>query len=249
MLRAIVIDNSKPQADMLFQDLQDIEMEVEVVSVCYSGIAGLRAIKKYQPDVVFLDAFMPELNGFELLELIDDKNFEVVFITGFEEAVIEAAKKGANHVLFKPVDQEDLTSLIERIKKLRSNPDKGLTQEQMEVLINNIGLDLKYSIFAIPTLKGYVFYPLNDLLYCIAGGNNTAVVVKGKEHISGYPLGEFEKRLPKKLFFRIHNGHIINMTQIKEYLKGNPSRVIMSNNKELKVAEGKKRSFEDRFRW
>ncbi|MEM1220871.1 MAG: response regulator, partial [Bacteroidota bacterium] len=85
MLRAILIDDEPDCLESLHQDLQRYCPDVSVEAKCSSGKEGVKAIHKIQPDVLFLDIDMPFINGFELLELVPNINFEVIFTTAYDK--------------------------------------------------------------------------------------------------------------------------------------------------------------------
>lgn len=249
MLRAIIIDDEPDSIEALSHDIKSFGLQVDIVAKCESGKHGLKAIKKHQPDVIFLDVEMPYMSGFEMLELIDNINFEVIFVTAYDQYALEAFKMSAAHFLLKPVDEEDLVKAIEKVQKLRSTQHQEFSKKHLEVLLKNIQPEIHTKRFAVPTMNGYVFYPLEDILYCKANGNSTTVVAKGKNFVSGHPLKEFELRLPEKQFCRIHNSHIINMMHITSYHKGKSGYVTMSDGQSLNVAEKRRESFVRRFKW
>lgn len=249
MLRAIIIDDEPDSLEALAQDIKAFDLDVEVIAMCESGKDGLKAIKKHKPDVIFLDIQMPYMNGFEMLELIDDIAFEVVFVTAYNHYALEAFKISAAHFLLKPVDEEDLIKAVQQVEKRRNAQSHDFSREQLKVLIRNMQPEVPSKRFAIPTMNGYIFYPLENIIYCKANGNSTTVVANGKNFISGHPLKEFEIRLPEDLFCRIHNSHIVNMEHIEEYHKGKSGYVMMSNGKSLSVAEKRREHFVNRFKW
>ena len=249
MLRAIIVDDEQKGIQSLCNDLEAFELDVEVLAKCTSAIEGLKAIQKYKPDVVFLDVEMPGTNGFEMLGLVDNIDFEVVFVTAFSSYAIQAFKVSATDFLLKPVDEEDLREAVKKVKNSRKTKGNRFTKEHLEILINNLKTELRNQRFAIPTMEGYAFHPLQGIIYCQAEGSATSVVTTGKKFISGHNLKKFEKRLPKALFERIHSGHIINMEHIEEYRKGKAAYVVMSDGKVLRVAEKRKEHFVNRFKW
>ena len=112
MIRAIIIDDEAPCVDGLYFDLKKYCPQVEVVKKCYGSNEGLKAIKSLNPDLVFLDIEMPWMNGFEMLEMIDDVDFDVIFTTAYDQFAVRAFKISAIDYLLKPIDHEELIKAV-----------------------------------------------------------------------------------------------------------------------------------------
>ncbi|HFB99184.1 MAG TPA: response regulator transcription factor [Phaeodactylibacter sp.] len=250
-LRAILIDDEPDSIKALENDIRFHELPVEVIAKCHSGREGIIAIKAHEPDVIFLDVDMPRMNGFGMLELLEDIDFEIIFVSGYNQYAHEAFKFSAVHYLSKPVDEDDLKEAVSRVQDLiksKKNNGQRIDKTNLDVLIKNIQTDTKMR-FAIPHMEGYVFYPIDEIIYCEANGNSTKVVTTSKNYISGHNLKKFEERLPNNIFCRIHQSFIINMHHVKKYNKGKGAHVILTNGDSLTISEGKKANFVNRFKW
>jgi len=117
MLTAIIIDDEPDALFSLNEDLKEHCPEVQVLEQCLKPSKALLAIKRLKPDIVFLDVHMPEMDGFQLLEVVGDINFDVIFVTADKEQAIRAFRLSAVHYLVKPIDPEDLIEAISRIKE------------------------------------------------------------------------------------------------------------------------------------
>ncbi len=247
MLKAIIIDDELDSIEALTHDLKAFK-NINVVATCQSAKEGRKAIKAWEPDVVFLDISMPYENGFELLESIAPIDFEVIFVTAYDEHAVKAFKNSAVHYLLKPISEEELEEAVKRVEKRRQHL-LGFSPEQLEILLENNASKTTNTRFAIPTMQGYAFCLLESILYCLADGNSTKIVTTGKNYVSGHNLKTFEERLPKAHFCRIHQSHIINMQHVIEYFKGKSAYVLMQDKKGLGVSEARKKPFENRFKW
>ena len=134
-LRAVIIDDEPDCVQSLARDLADYCKEVEVAAQCEGAKDGIRAINAHKPDVVFLDIDMPVINGFELLELLPDIHFEVVFTTAYDKYAVQAFKISAVDYLLKPVDPDELVKAVEKVRNLRS---KGSNRKQIDFLIQQL---------------------------------------------------------------------------------------------------------------
>ncbi|MCW3109714.1 MAG: two component transcriptional regulator, LytTR family, partial [Segetibacter sp.] len=120
-LRAIIIDDEQKGIDTLNLLIEMFIKEVKVVAHSTNATTSLALIENYKPEIVFLDINMPEMNGFELLEKLNWKDFNLIFTTAHQEYAIRAIKNNAIDYLLKPIDYEDLLLAVERIKKQLSS--------------------------------------------------------------------------------------------------------------------------------
>src|SRR5436190_20920422 len=117
MIRAIIIDDEQHCIKALASDLQKNCPAVELLQTCSSAKDGIMAIKKLNPDLVFLDVEMPWMNGFEMLEVIGSVNFSIIFITAHGEFAVKAFRISAVDYLLKPVDAEDLKAAVRKAEE------------------------------------------------------------------------------------------------------------------------------------
>src|SRR4249919_1181976 len=117
MLRSIIIDDEPQSAGILKNDLAQYCPTVEVAGVCHSAKEGILAIRKEKPDLVFLDIEMPWMNGFEMLEVIGDINFNIIFTTAHDKFAAKAFRISAVDYLLKPIDSSDLKSAVKKAEE------------------------------------------------------------------------------------------------------------------------------------
>lgn len=243
MLRAILIDDEQAALNALEIDLnKHCASEVTVLEKCASPIDGMKAIRKHKPDLVFLDIEMPEMTGFEMLDILGKIDCQVVFVSGFNQYAVKAFEISAIDYLLKPVDKD---RLLKAVKKVKQATEK-ISTEQLQVLINNINPKETNKKIAIPSLKssinGYDFIPVNSIMYCIAEGNFTYLHLNNstKSILASRPLKRIQEWLPKDTFFRAHTSHLINRNFIQSYVRGDGGYVIMEDKNNLNVARSKK---------
>src|SRR5215510_5629428 len=117
MLRSIIIDDEPQNASILKTDLAAHCPSVDIVSVCHSAKEGILAIKKEKPDLIFLDIEMPWMNGFEMLEMLDEIHFSVIFTTAHDQFAAKAFRISAVDYLLKPIDANDLKEAVQKVEK------------------------------------------------------------------------------------------------------------------------------------
>jgi len=213
--------------------------EVNILATCLDSTKAFDLIQLHKPDFIFLDIEMPFLNGFDLLSKFENLFFEVVFTTAYDSYAIKAIKYSALDYLLKPISHEDLADAIKKIKNKHSVISQA--QVQMATAIHNKQLP---ETIALPTAEGLAFASVNDIIYCMADGSYTRMALVDKyEILLSKTLGEVEELLNEYHFFRIHHSTLINLKQVKQYLRGEGGEVIMSNGQSLPVARTRKTDF------
>ncbi len=242
MLKAVIIDDESDSRQILAGYITKYCPDVEVCGFGESVVTGLEAIKKYQPEIVFLDIEMPYGNGFDLLDKLHEVTFETVFVAAFDNYAIRALNQSAAYYLLKPVNIDELVMAVEKIKKERANEIPTRTQ----LLVDNIN-SAKQRIM-LPTLEGFEIVNINSILYCEAADNFTKFYFEG-----GSPLlicrtlKYFEDILTEHRFLRIHRSYLINPEFVVRYSKGKGGFVTMKNNQELEVSPNKKKELLEIF--
>ncbi len=239
MLKCILIDDESHCVKTLTNLLETNFPEISVVASCLDSTKAYDLIQLHKPDVIFLDIEMPLLNGFDLLAKFDHLFFEVIFTTAYDTYAIKAIKCSALDYLLKPIGKEDLTAAIEKIKSRQNSISK--TQLQMATAVHNKQLP---DTIAMPTADGLNFASVNDIVYCMADGSYTRMFMLDKsEVLLSKSLGDLDELLSDNNFFRIHHSTLINLKQVKKYIRGDGGDVIMSNGTSLQVARTRKNDF------
>src|SRR5882672_2022021 len=130
MSKVIIIDD-EPLARSIVKEYLNKHPEMELVQECNDGFEGIKAIQQHQPDLIFLDIQMPKINGFEMLELIDQPP-AVIFTTAFDEYAIRAFEAHAIDYLLKPFNQERFDKAIQKWKELSGGIQQTNTRELLE---------------------------------------------------------------------------------------------------------------------
>jgi two-component system, LytTR family, response regulator len=202
MIRTIIIDDEPLATQIILEYLEDFP-EFEVVHICYDGFAGLKAIQEYKPDLIFLDVQMPKLNGFELLELIDNPP-AIIFTTAFDAYAAKAFDVYAVDYLLKPVSKARFGQAIARFISKEKVEQREVADESTETT-DRLVVKVKQEIKIIP---------LADVLYLEANDDFVNIVTVGGKFIKNNTLGSFEKKLDPRLFVRVHRSYIVNVSKI-----------------------------------
>lgn len=241
IIKAIIVDDESNCIEMLVWLLENYCPEVSIVALCDSAEMGLKTIPKLKPDVVFLDIEMPKMNGFDMLEKLGNIDFQIVFTTAYDTFAIKAFKYAALNYLLKPIDPDDLTVTIQRLKDKMSAPSKT----QMDMLFQNIAnRNLPIERIALSIGDGLVFVNTKDICYFHADSNYTFVVmVDGKKVLVAKTLKEINDILSGSDFFRVHNSYLVNLNHIIKFVRGDGGYIVMPDNTQITISRSKKEEF------
>ena len=242
MIRTVVIEDEEHSRKMLLQMLQEHCKQINVVAEANSVKTGLSAIAQQMPQLVFLDIELQSETSFEILEKLPEINFELVFTTAFDHYALKAIKFCAIDYLLKPIDLNELRTAVAKAEK-RLN--REYLNKNLEVLINNLksGSQNNHRI-ALSTLEGLLFVNVSDIIYCESSGPYTHFIFKQADRIiTSKHLKEYEDLLNGYDFFRIHKSYLVNLHEIKKYIRGEGGCLIMSNGTSLNVSKQRKEDF------
>lgn len=242
MLRAIIVDDEPKSCDTLSTMIAEFVDGVTVVSIENGVQPALKAIHEHKPDIVFLDIEMNSETGFDLLTQLPKIEFEVVFTTAFEQYALKAIKFAALDYLLKPIDISELEDAVAKVKEKRKNKDLN---QGLEALMANLkSTSSSQHQIALPSSDGLLFVHVTDIIYCQADGPYTYFYLKAGNKVTvSKNLKEYEELLEDHFFFRVHKSYLINLKEMRRYVKGDGGYVIMSNDKEVDVSKRKKESF------
>jgi len=236
-----IIDDEIHCIESLVLELEGLDVPVHVVLKTSKVEEAIAELKKADIDLLFLDIEMPRLNGFELLDLLGEVNFEVVFTTAYSQYAVKAFQYKAFHYLLKPVGKGDLQDVLQKFsvsrEKLTTSSNDQVGQFIEELKKNNI---IKSKI-AVPVSEGLEFVKVDDILYGQSQNNYTLLHLSdGDSLLFSKTLKEVEKTLGKYFFVRIHQSYLINPNYMKKYLRNDGGGVLMENGKLLPISQRKK---------
>lgn len=235
-MKAIIIDDEKRARVSLSLLLQEYCPTIEIVAACENLPEGIKAIRKFQPELVLLDIEMPGHSGLELLDFFDedDVNFDIIFTTAYNEYAIQAFKFSAIDYLLKPINPEELTNAINRLEKQK------LRHGNFAVLKENIKQDTLTKI-AVPSGNSLLFLETEKIMYIKGEGAYSEVFCSdGNNQLVSRNLKNFEDILCSDTrFIRIHKSYIANVNFVIAYNKSDGGSLTLKNNVNLPVSTDK----------
>ncbi len=236
MIKAIIVDDIPQAIDLLKNDLQNYCPEVEVIAEAPSVVSGTKLIKQLQPDVVFLDIELQDGTGFDILEILGDISFKIIFTTASDEHAIKAFRFSAIDYLLKPINPEELQEAVQKCKD--SQPD---SRENVDLLLDTVKEKTSPRKLALHTLDKIQVTEIRDIIRCESSGNYTTFFFTDKQKLLvTKTLKEYEKLLVEFNFIRVHQSHLINADHIKEYIKTEGGYLVMRDGSHVSVSIRKK---------
>lgn len=231
-LRAILVDDEKHSLETTAILIRKFCPDVEIVAELNAPIEAVQIINQEEPDLLFMDISMPQMNGFELINVLTYKDADVIFTTAYDEYALEGFKQGAVHYLVKPIEAEELVEAVQRVKK------KRMDSKQSTIPLAQMGLKPK---IPISSLNGVELVEVEQIIRCESDGNYTTIVLANRKITVSKTLKEIEKQLVDfPYFFRLHNSHLVNLNHVTRYIRGEGGSVILSNTEEIGVSRSKK---------
>ncbi|HLF65040.1 MAG TPA: LytTR family DNA-binding domain-containing protein [Saprospiraceae bacterium] len=239
-LKAILIDDEKSSLQSLTFELNAYCPEVEVIATCKDPLEGLQEIRKSEFDILFLDIEMPGMNGFELLQQLAEIDFNIIFVTAYDQFAIKAFEFNALDYLLKPVRKE---KLIQAMQRVRDQQQLKLDKLGLEALMQNIRVQTTTGIeqIALPTSDGFSMVHVNDITYLQADSNYTWVFLANKKkYLIAKTLKEMEGMLEFPQFFRAHKSYLANLNHVEKYVRGQGGYLVMRDATQVPVARAQK---------
>ena len=237
-MRAVIVDDETRARNYLKGVLSEQFKHIEIVGEANGVDTGVELIENVNPDLLFLDVQMQDGTGFDILKRINRSKYNVIFVSAYDRFAITAIKFSAIDYLLKPVEVDDLELALEKIK---TSGKKDEVQQKLDLLLDNIN---KIDKIALPSLSGIEFVKIENIIRCESDNNYTTFFLVNKEKIVvSKTLKEYEDMLESKGFFRTHKSHIINLSFLKKYIKGEGGIVVMEDGSEVAVSRRRKEDF------
>ena len=208
-IKAVIIEDEELGRELIKNYLKDQD-DIEIIAECENGFEGIKAIQEKNPDLIFLDIQMPKLNGFEMLEILDERP-EIIFTTAYNQYAIQAFELNAIDYLLKPFSKERLLDSLEKAKqRLQSESSsndriKNLMQQPLEEIIERVVVKSHNKINVIPVDK---------IRYLEAQDDYVMIYTTEGKHLKQATMKYFENHLDPDDFMRVHRSYIIRLDQV-----------------------------------
>jgi two-component system LytT family response regulator len=243
-IKAIIIDDEELARELIKNYLKDFP-EVELIMECENGFDGVKSVAEHSPDLIFLDIQMPKLNGFEMLELIENPP-EVIFITAHNDFAIRAFEMNAVDYLLKPYSKERLVAAIMKARDRILSGNKPVKVIQ-ELIREPLAEKLERIVVKSGTKIKVI--PVNKISYIEAQDDFVMIYTEDGKHLKQGTMKYYEDRLDETEFIRVHRSYIVRIdqvTQLEPYSKENYV-LKLKNGVNLKVSRNGLKNLKEKF--
>jgi two-component system LytT family response regulator len=231
--KVIIIDDERRTRSMLNKMVSQSNFPLEVVEEADCVEAGLLAIQEHEPDIILLDIQMPDGSGFDLLDRVKNRIFQIIFITAHQEFAIRAIKFSALDYILKPVELNELESALENaIDEIQTKSNLSV---RYETLVNNLNHNNKRIV--IRTKSSMYVFDVKDIVHCQSDRNYTYFYLNdGRRVFTSRTLKDYEDTLCLPDFIRCHRSHIININYLERYDRGDGGTIVMKDGTEIPLS-------------
>ncbi len=235
MIKAVIIDDVKEAREALLKDVNEYCPDIEIIGQADGVVTGAKLIKSEKPDLVFLDIQMNDGSGFDLLEVLGDINFKVIFTTASDAFAVKAFKYSAVDYLLKPVDADELVKAVGKV-------GESTHKDSVSLLLENTKQNNKpFRKLALNTLDKLHIVNISEIVRCESDVNYTQFFFADKSKLLvTRTLKDFEELLSEHQFVRVHQSHLVNSNYIKEFVKGDGGYLVMTDGTSVPVSTRKR---------
>lgn len=241
-MQAIIVDDEPGSRSLLSGLITEGYPDIRILGLGADAAEGIRLIRQYHPDIVFLDIHMPGMNGFDMLREVQPATFDTVFITAYDQFAIKAFRYNAFDYLLKPIDTEELAHCMERLQEKKAQTD---LYHRLETLITQFRQPARLpDRITIHSMDGITIIPVADIIYLEAAGAYTLFYWKDQQKVvSSVHLKQYEELLGERGFFRSHHAYLLNMAHVRKFLKEDGGSILMSDGSRLQLSKRKREEF------
>jgi two-component system LytT family response regulator len=232
MIKAIIIDDEPLARTVVVEYLQAFP-QVQIMQECNDGFEGLKAIQQHQPDILFLDVQMPKINGFELLELVEEMP-AVIFTTAFEEHAIRAFEVNAVDYLLKPFSKDRFEKALQKWLDRLATPTPAAPQQTAQLLETAAASPLQSNRIVVKINGKIKIIPVQEVHYLEAADDYVKIITQEGAFLKNKTMQFFEQTLDPQQFARVHRSYMLNVnqvTRIEPYEKENHLAILRTGAK------------------
>lgn len=247
-MKAILIDDELHNLTNLQVLLNTYCPQVEVCALAQSAEQGKIAVKTYLPDLIFLDIQMPEQDGFAFLGSLDSYDFEVIFVTAYDQYAIQAMRFSAVDYLLKPINIKELVDAVNRAFKQNQLKSQ---HKQIEYLMDwfKVQSQKEEQRIALSTVEETRFAKVSEIIRCESSNNYTTFFLSDNSKLLvSKPIYEYDELLSNYGFIRCHQSHLVNKAYIKSWLKEYGDFLLLNDGTQIPISRGKKQLVKEALR-
>ena len=210
-IRSIVVDDEELSRRVI-REYAAAENDIEIIAECGNGFDAVKLVAEHRPDLLFLDVQMPKLDGFEVLELID-QDVAVVFVTAYDQYATKAFDASAVDYLLKPFALERFKAAVARARqRIASRQPSNVNAAELRQAATAPGQYAQRVVVRDGTSLHVI--PANQLDYAEAQDDYVALHTRGKTHLKQQTISQLESSLDPARFVRVHRSFLLNLERI-----------------------------------
>lgn len=223
-MKCIIIEDEKSGQELLKYKMSSLFPEIKILSIIDNKDDAVRFLENNEIDFIFLDIQIKGGTGINVLESLNQINFDVIFTTAYNNYMEDAFEIGAVHYLMKPFKDADLKTAIDRVYR------KNYAHKENQTLVVSNKNELQ-------------IVKLSEIIYLKSDGSYTEIFLVNNKYISSKNMGEIEKVLDPTLFFRVHHSFIVNKNYIQKIEKNRNGNILLKNNHVVPISQRKLNDF------
>jgi two-component system LytT family response regulator len=237
-IRTVIIDDEMAIVEGLLQMLIKECPQVKVVATATDAIQAKQLLRSKPIDLVFLDVKLGDGNSFHILKEFQPLDFQVIFITAYDQYAVDAFRFSALDFLLKPIDPDDLKRSIAKAEKVFYAESLQL---RLQNLMYNQQRNGKDQNIVLKTFEAYHVVRIRDIIQCEAKGNYTLFHLKNTSNILiSQTLKKYDQLLTEFNFFRCHQSHLVNMDVVIRFDRRDGGALVLENNQSIPVSSRRK---------
>jgi two-component system, LytTR family, response regulator len=245
MLRVVIVEDEIHNQETLKTLLLEFCGDVEIAGIASDVHTAVKTIQEAKPDLLFLDVELQDGTGFDVLEQLPGLTFDIVFTTAFEQYAVKAIKLSSIDYLLKPIDIEELKGAVDKARQKQSVDGQ---RQQLDMLIANLAAAPGKKKICLSTNEGLEFVDIHTIMYCEANGSYTKFhFTTGNAILVSKNLKEYESLLTDQNFMRVHNSFLINLGEVKKFVKAEGGYILMKNNAQISISQKNREEFLQRM--
>lgn len=239
MIKAVIVEDEQHNREYLSRLLERYFPDIRLMEAAKDVSSGIKAIAVHQPELLFLDVEMPDGTGFDLLNQLPSENYAIIFVTAYDHYALDAIRFCAIDYLLKPLKVEHLKSAVQKVISQRD-------QQQENRLLRQLLSNLKQNNpqekrIALPTQEEILLVKVSEIIRCEGENNYTGFHLRdGRYILVSRTLREFEDLLGNYGFLRCHQSHLVNLAEVRSFVKSDGGYLLMSNDSRVSVSRHRK---------
>lgn len=239
MIRAVIVDDEVSAVKSLQWEIEAFCPWIEVCASYLDPVEAIKGINLIKPDCVFLDIEMPQVDGFQLLDMLEFRNFELIFTTAYDMYALQAFKENAVDYLLKPIDSDDLRLAAEKVLDRKRNNRLG---DQLRSIMLDIKRQRSSRKIPLSFADKTIYVQTDDIIFCKSDGNYTEIYMEGDvKEVLSKKIKEVEALIDNPSFYRVHHSYLVNLNYITEFIKSDGQYLVLKDGSSVPVSRSKKK--------